>query len=79
MAARRNRTRTQKVWGSLEEGIYESMVEIMRRDRRWKDDAAFVREAVIEKIQRDRAAGHLAPAGPLPGEPEPKLARGKPQ
>jgi len=68
-----------KVTATLEAGYYEEMVRIFERDRRWRDEAAFVREAVIEKIQRDRAAGHVAPAGPLPGEPEPKPARGKPR
>lgn len=55
------------------------MVQQMELEQRWITEAAFVRDAVIEKIERWKAEGHRLPAGPGPEElgrgPKSKTAR----
>lgn len=66
--APRRKVETVKVGTTLEIGHYEEMARMFERERKWKDEAALVREAIVEKIDRWRtprmADAQMATAAP---------------
>lgn len=60
---RRRKAPTKQMWATVEQGYYDDVGRMMESEKRWKDEAAFVRDAIIEKVNRWRA-GHTSPPGP---------------
>ena len=62
------RVRNVKINSSLPEGEYQELHAVIESTRRWNDVADFARQAIREKLDRWKAAGHRLPEGPGPAD-----------
>lgn len=56
-AKKTSRVGLQQFGVTLPEGVYRDMMDLVEREKRWDGRVEFTREAVREKIEREKSKG----------------------